>query len=212
VLNSPLRLVDPSGECSAPPDLKEGEVGLCVATFISKAKVGKFDSGDGDNRGPVGNDPEATSRQTIHIKVKPLKETGEFRVEAKSTAGISKYRGGEAPGRADMGLTRTSPRVDRETGNLTLPFRATAINGALDRGIPFSPTGVIKTNINVIVTPDSAVGVGAGGSRTAFPSVEVFRYEAGAESTPTPILILGETHERDLNAPLIPIPEVKPKK
>ena len=65
VVNNPLKFVDPSGLCSVPTGLKQGQVGICFEAFIAASRVGPGGMGHGDGRGFAGNDPSLTARVTV---------------------------------------------------------------------------------------------------------------------------------------------------
>src|SRR5207237_962804 len=42
VANNPLNKTDPTGKCSAPKGLLEGQVGVCIEAFIAAARIGRI--------------------------------------------------------------------------------------------------------------------------------------------------------------------------
>ncbi len=69
VLNNPLNLVDPSGLCSVPKDLKAGQVGICLEAFIKSKNLGTLGLGKGDNREHASDDPSLLSRVTLWVVI-----------------------------------------------------------------------------------------------------------------------------------------------
>lgn len=63
--NNPLSKADPDGHCNAPSNLKAGQVGVCVASYISTKSFDLI--GDGDNIGPNGNGGSSRIQTTFTV-------------------------------------------------------------------------------------------------------------------------------------------------
>jgi hypothetical protein len=87
-------------------------------------------------------------------------------------------------------------------------------NPALHPGIVWSNStnalakDSIKTTINMDITSEGKVGI-EGGMRTAYPSLEIYSYSPGGQSTS--ILQMQEHSPSDLAKQNQPIPEVAPQ-
>jgi len=163
-----LKFIDPDGRCSAPAGIKSGQIGICIGSYISAKRIGLV--GQGNDRGPVGNDPKATFKAQVQIVVEPSKASIE---SARTEAGMSAvYIGGVGsygrPGTASSEIS--TPTVD-SNGNIHLTVSTTATNGL--SFLPFAPKESIDLSIQLTVTPEGAVGV-EGGTRDGYPSLEVF--------------------------------------
>lgn len=207
VRNNPLRFIDPTGRCSAPA-VKEGETGICINTYIAAKKVGG--AGDGDNRGPAPNDPKATYRQEIQVAVNPT--TGTIRL-VKDDAGVSSASVGPFPltprvkGTSETMVSSELTTHTNEDGNRMFGVVSEGVNGL--SSLPFAPKDSIKTAIDFSVTPDGKIGID-GGSRTAFPSIEIYRYDAAGK--PMTLLQVKESgNVGDLCCRNQPIQRVKPR-
>jgi RHS repeat-associated protein len=207
VRNNPLRFIDPTGRCSAPA-VKQGETGICIDTYIAARKVGG--PGDGDNRGPAPNDPKATYRQEIQIAVNPT--SGSVRL-VKNDAGVSSASIGPIPltgsvkGTSETAISSQLTTHTNDDGNRMFGVVSEGVNGLA--GLPFSPKESIKTAIDFSVTPDGKIGID-GGSRTAFPSIEIYSYDSAGK--PTTLLQIKESgNVGDLCCRNQPIHRVKPR-
>jgi len=80
------------------------------------------------------------------------------------------------------------------------------MNGLHD--LPGAPKDSIKTTINMDITSEGKVGI-EGGMRTAYPSLEIYSYSPGGQSTS--ILQMQEHSPSDLANQNQPIPQVAPQ-
>lgn len=72
VLADPVNAVDPTGKCQQPTGLSPGQIGICVATFISTSTVPNSPTlftGLGDDRGPMSDG--GTYREEFEIIFDP---------------------------------------------------------------------------------------------------------------------------------------------
>ena len=206
--NNPLGGTDPDGHCSS-PSVGKGQVGVCVDYYISTKTVdphGLGSLGLGDNRGPTGDDTESRYR----VEIKLVVEDGQLvhSVQETDEPGISKTKIG--PSLVGDEKTTTSTSVD-DNGSMHIDLQTTAINGYQKAGVPGAPPGQIEGDVKLVVTPDGKVGTDAGGSRTAFPALEIYKYQSG--QSPTQILNMPQSSDsKDLTrGKTQTIPQVQPQ-
>ncbi|WP_031496173.1 RHS repeat-associated core domain-containing protein [Bryobacter aggregatus] len=212
--NNPLRFVDPNGMCSGPP-LQAGEMGVCIDLYIAAPKIGVI--GEGDNRGPAPNDPKATYRQELQLALNP--KTGGVRV-VKDDPGVSEVLvvpdelGKLSPTLAAKGTSSTSvsPTTTDKQGNHHFAIYNEALNGIAS--LPYiskvAISDTIKTDVKFVFTPDGKVGLDPGGTRTAYPSIEIYRYDQSGK--PTTLLQQKESgNPADLCCRNQSIPRVSPR-
>jgi RHS repeat-associated protein len=189
-LNHPVGLVDPDGRCSRPAGVEGRRVGICIGVFIAAPRIGGV--GLGDNRGPVGDDPNATYRAQVQIVFDP----GTGSLDAVVTdAGVSSvlFKGLGRKGTATSRVSR--PRVD-EGGTAHFRVSLTATNGLAF--LPFAPKETIDMVMGLMVTSDGRVGI-SGGMRDGYPSLEVFAYDG--EGNMRKVIFLPETDPEALRPP-----------
>ena len=139
-------------------------------------------------------------------------KTGSVRL-LKDDAGVSSASIGPFPLTPSVkGTSRTlvsselTAHTDEE-GNRTFGVVSEGLNGL--SSLPFAPKDTIKTAIDFTVTPDGKIGID-GGSRTAFPSIEIYTYDTAGR--PTALLQVKESgNVADLCCRNQPIPRVKPR-
>jgi RHS repeat-associated protein len=212
--NNPHRFVDPNGLCSAPA-VKPGETGVCIDLYISAPTIGII--GLGDNRGPAPNDPSATYRQELQLALNA--KSGGVRI-VKDDPGVSEGLpvtddlGNTGPTIALKGSSKTfvSPTTTDKQGNHHFAIYNEALNGVAN--LPaiglLAPQDTIKTDLKFVFTPDGKVGLDPGGTRTAYPSIEIYRYDGGGK--PTTIFQRKESgNPADLCCRNQAIPRVSPR-
>jgi RHS repeat-associated protein len=199
VYNNPCRYTDPDGHCGTPKGLKPGQVGICVASYISSRLVSVFGiptPGKGDNRGPNGQG--GSSRIEVRVVVDPAKGTVEKTNEAMGTSGIvHKELGPKGTGGVDVGGLGKD-----EKGNLYFQIHQ---NGESRIAGVF---GNIENHLNMVVTTDSRVGITDSSTAKDFPSLEVYKYTMDAKGNVTTTLITNKRESgniRDLGKPEKPI-------
>ncbi|WP_155121178.1 hypothetical protein [Bryobacter aggregatus] len=154
------------------------------STTYSGTKIGLI--GEGDNRGPAANDPKATYRQELQLALNS--KTGGVRV-VKNDPGVSEVLvvpdelGNLSPTLAAKGTSNTSvsPTTTDKQGDHHFAIYNEALNGFA--ALPGAPKDAIKTDIKFVFTPDGKVGLDPGGTRTAYPSIEIYRYDQSGKPT-----------------------------
>ena len=206
--NNPLSKADPDGHCSS-PSVGKGQVGICIDYYISTKTVAPHGPGSlglGDNRGPMANDTESRYR----VEIKLVIENGQLIHSMKETdqPGISRTKIGPPL----TGKEKTTPTMSvDDKGNMHIDLQTTAVNGYQANSMPFAPPGQIEGDIRLVVTPDGQVGTDPGGSRTAYPALEIYKYQPGQD--PTQILNMPQSSDStDLTrGKTQPIPQVQPQ-
>jgi RHS repeat-associated protein len=187
--NNPVSKKDINGHCSAPTGLLSGQVGLCVETFIGAKTIHGL--GRGDNRGPVGNDKNATFRTDESFIIDLLSHQAQRSAPAK--AGVSKtIIGISREGSVESDMKQS---YDSSKGELTLTIRATGLNG-----LWFLPgvSGEIEHAINITFDKNGKV-VALNGIRKAYPSLEIWTYDS--KGNPHLVRYVPEQDPDDLNYP-----------
>ena len=198
-LNNPLRYVDPDGKCSAPA-VGHGQVGICVEAFIQKKWV--LWPGRGDNRGPVGNDKNATFKVHYDIVI----DLKSHKIDHHRAAGVSGLfcRNCGPTGTAETSVDNR--KVDKN-GNVTFTLHATGENGFSWAINPIK--GEIDHVLLFKVAPDGSVSI-EGGLRKAYPSLEVWIYDDKGNFRR--LLFISEHKKEDLdNRPDQEIPPTQPQ-
>jgi RHS repeat-associated protein len=209
VSNNPLGKVDSDGHCSAPSGLKSGQVGVCIDTYIQARTVPVAVPGAGlafgDGRGPASNNKNATYRQEIQLVMTP---GGKPQMVKNDGGGsIAESFGVVVYGKGQSNTTVSDPITDKD-GTEHFNVSSTGLNGLA--WVPFAPTDTIKTSLNFSVTADGKVGLDTGGTRTAYPSIEVYSY--GSDGSTRSLLQRTESGNiDDLKRQNQPIPAVSPQ-
>ncbi|HEU4405329.1 MAG TPA: toxin TcdB middle/N-terminal domain-containing protein [Polyangiaceae bacterium] len=182
--DNPLRFVDPSGGCAVPADLKAGQVGICIDTFIASKRLG--DSlwknglsylGFGDNRTFAPNDSQSTFRSRTSLVVDFAKS--ERRIHNETVSGVSKVDfAPDLTGKAEASVGDET--LDKQ-GNLTFSVSGKAINGHRLWHVPFSPSESIDFKFNLKVSRDGRVSVLPGSLHDGYPSYEIYSYTKGKD-------------------------------
>jgi RHS repeat-associated protein len=167
VRNNPLSKDDPDGHCGTPSGLGPGQVGVCVASYISSNTVGVI--GRGDGRGPNGQG--GTSRIETRLVVDPSKHTATKTDETINRSGIIvKDVGPKGVGGSNVSSTQTDKQ-----GNTYFQVSQDA-HSSYSKILGVDVLGSIDNHLNLAVTPDGKVGIDPGSSAKDFPSLEVFKY------------------------------------
>lgn len=177
--NNPLSKADPDGHCNAPSNLKAGQVGVCVASYISTKS---FDFiGDGDNRGPNGNGGSSRIQTTFTVD---LHSGATEKLEDGDQVAKSTLAGGNAPLQG-AGSSTVSPGATVDTnGNMHVSVDQSA-HSAYDVG---GALGGISNHVNLNITPTGQVGVDAGSTARQFPALEVYRYTTDGTTVTTTLV------------------------
>jgi len=205
--NNPLRFVDIGGKCTAPAGVGQGQVGVCIEAYIAAPRIGGL--GFGDNRGTLANG--GTFRYQFQAVI-DTRAAGNPIVSEHDEAGRSQVgvRAGSVslPLASSSGIenTNVSKPTQDNNGNIHFTVGANALNGFA--GFPFAPTGTIQLSVPLVVSPQGTVGVDPGGSRSAYPSLEIYSYDSAGN--PTSVLQMGETKPSDLGSLNQAIPAVPP--
>jgi RHS repeat-associated protein len=209
VFNNPLALIDPKGQCTAPA-VGKGQVGVCVDLYVAAPTINGL--GKGDNRGPAPNESSATYRTEVQLAIDP--KNGTVKV-VKNDAGESKasiVRIPGSPAELDIShkgssITNVSNVSTDKDGDTHFHMSNVGLNGL--SSLPGAPKDTIKTDLNFVATPDGKVGLDPGGMRTAYPSLEIYRYDSGGN--PTTILQVSEKNPGDLCCENQKVPAVPPQ-
>jgi RHS repeat-associated protein len=203
VRNNPLSRADPDGHCDAPSNLKAGQVGVCVASYISSKT---FDVvGDGDNRGTNGNG--GTSRIQTTFTIDPTTGKTDKPADGDKVA-QSTLLGGHLAAQG-TGTSQVSPTATADSnGNLHLSVDQSAQSAYDKAGV----LGDISNHINLQVTPGGQVGVDAGSTARQFPALEIYRYTTdGTTVTTTLVHNYTETTPSALHRPEQPLAPQAPQ-
>jgi RHS repeat-associated protein len=168
VRNQPTSLIDPNGECTAPP----GGNGVCLDLYIPTQTVpGSFGLGLGDNRGPHSDG--GTFRDQILITADP--STGIAVVtDQPGTSEIGAF------GVAIFGMEGTANSTVTGSmnadGSMTLNINETALNAFAGLGILDQP---IEMSISLTANTDGTWTVNSGSTYSGYPALEGFAYQNG---------------------------------
>lgn len=108
--------------------------------------------------------------------------------------------------------TFVSPTTTDRQGNHHFAIYNEALNGIANLPVigPFAPQDTIKTDVKFVFTPGGKVGLDPGGTRTAFPSIEIYRYDSSGK--PTTLYQRKESgNPADLCCRNQPIPRISPR-
>jgi RHS repeat-associated protein len=198
VYNNPCRYVDPDGHCGTPSGLKPGQVGICVASYISGKTVPKsLWLGAGDGRGPNGQGGTSRIEVRVAVDVKEVKVT-----KTDETMGTSGILHKEAGFKGTGGVQVSSPNTD-EKGNVYFQINQHATSTS-----PAALWGSIDNHLNMVVTTDGRVGVTPSSTAKDYPSLEVFKYTVDDKGKVTTTMILDKKESGnigDLSKPEKPI-------
>jgi len=175
-LDNPLRFLDVEGKCSAPA-VGNGQVGVCIASYIGARSIGVV--GFGDNRGP--NSHGGTFRTEDQLVVDLAHHSVQKGVPTQaggSQVGVPQA-GIVAYSRQGTAITNISAVTTDKHGNMHFTVTTTGINGFY--GWPGAPTGTIHFSFQFQVSPSGEVTI-VGGSRVVFPSIEVYSYDASGNA------------------------------
>ncbi|MBV8518282.1 MAG: hypothetical protein JO197_12865 [Acidobacteria bacterium] len=154
VRNNPFNKTDLTGKCEDP-----GGAGtrLCIATFIPQKTFGGF---KGDNRGPNPTGGTFRTQQTINVTKPSLRGV----IKEKFTPGVSVF--GSKARQAEVAGQEVSP------SSKGIVAKAQASDGLLYGVAP-------NLEYDLTFEPTGDGGLKVTGTHTAFPSLEVWRYEDG---------------------------------
>jgi len=166
-LNNPLAFTDPNGECAVPAGLESGQVGICIEAFIASARIGGL--GLGDKRSFTPNDPSATARLSLKMRIDPKSKVI---LEDSIKAGASK-----------VGLT--------DRFSIGLAGEATLVKGSYTAGDSMelrlfmqgtngwefaNDFGTIEALIHLSISENGEVQLGPGSTTKEYPSIEGYSY------------------------------------
>jgi RHS repeat-associated protein len=192
--NSPLNYIDPDGRCAVPSGLQQGQVGICIESFISSPRIGGV--GFGDNRSFTPNDSSATFRTSLRMIIDP--KTGNILRQSKeagtSEVGITKPLVG-----LKGTTTLTGGSSTDNDGVHHYSFFITGLNGFS----ALNSFGVINILVNMSVDQAGKVSVNSGSSAKGFPSIEGFAYKIIQGELVVQVLFkVQEQDPSKLNGPL----------
>ena len=181
---------------------------MCIDLYIAAKTIGGL--GHGDDRGPSSSG--GSYRAEMQLAIDP--GSGSVGL-VKDDAGVSKAKIIGVPdsplelsiSRKGTSSTTLSPVTTDDQGNMHFAVYNEATNGL--KALPGAPQDSIKTDIKFVVTPSGAVGLDPGGSRTAYPSMEIYKYDGSGKATT--ILQVLERKPEDLCCRNQPIPRVPPQ-
>ncbi|MDC0714753.1 FG-GAP-like repeat-containing protein [Stigmatella sp. ncwal1] len=184
---SPVNFVDPEGTCSAPAGLKVGEVGICIESFISTKYV-PGTPGLGDNRTFAPDNASKTSRTTSWLKVSiaDAEKGGQkgvaISVSQAHQAGVSEATpiGPGIQGTNENQVKIAGYNFDKDYA--VISYQTRGVNG-WNWAWPFITKEAIDLQLNLTITRDGKVGLGAGGKHDGYPSYGVYAYSRQADGT-----------------------------
>lgn len=186
-LNNPANRVDPDGRCSVPHGLRQGQVGLCIESFIASATIGGI--GRGDHRTFAANNPNLTYRIQTQLIVDPQ---GGRIVAMNPTAGISGVIGKNWGGRG----TNESTIANASASSNGLSFTLNASGTNWWHWAPGAPKGSIMWHLNFHVSPAGGVDIAAGSSISAYPSTAIYAYQMNSTG-----LVIDHLYTHDETTP-----------
>jgi RHS repeat-associated protein len=194
VHNNPLHLVDPSGKCAAPSGLQEGQVGICIDSFIAAPRI--YIAGLGDDRPAASNDPTATYRTSLQMIIDP--SSGAI-VRQTLDAGVSKVG---LTNDLSLGLKGTAGvqggSADVGNGMHLYSLTVTGQNG----WSALNTLGSITFNANFTVAANGNVAAEASTTK-GYPSIEGFAYKfVDGQLVVQLIFSFQEHNPSDLNGPV----------
>ncbi|WP_158942887.1 RHS repeat-associated core domain-containing protein [Granulicella sp. S190] len=205
VRNNPLSRADSDGHCDAPSNLKAGQVGVCVASYISSSRFGPLGIGNGDNRGTNGNGGSSRIQTTFTIDPTTGSTDKPKDGDVVAKSGIL----GQSGGLQGSGSSQISPTATTDAnGNMHVSVDQSA-KSAYDVG---GALGDISNHINLTVTPGGQVGVDAGSTARQYPALEIYRYTTdGTTVTTTLVHNYQETTPSALKQPEKPLTPQAPQ-
>jgi hypothetical protein len=177
---APSVLWDPDGQCSAPIGLQKGEVGICFEAFIADKYVGLKYVGRGDDRTFQSDDPKATARFQVQLRVAPTEkwQVIEERISSHRSGVFGKNTGPHG----NLLILREGEGKRDEKGHTNLRYDVKALNGVADTNgyflrflTPRDLSEPIDWTLKLHFGLDGRVNI-AGGSHDAFPSYGVYGY------------------------------------
>ncbi len=173
--DNPTTVTDTSGLCSA-PDVAEGDVGICLETYIQRAHFGFGWLGEGDDRGPNPYGGSFRTQTMIDASV----SGGTAR--EKTTAGVSRTLVG--PSLRGVAHDWISGVQKAKDGSLSFTVHVYGENGYEAHGVPGAPGGWIEMAITLKVTPGGKVSVVKDkSSAKKFPSMSIYSYDSNGTAT-----------------------------
>jgi RHS repeat-associated protein len=189
VHNNPLGMIDPNGESSEPAGLTSGQVGVCVDLFIAAPTIGDFGifNGVGDDRGPVGDDPDATFRVEYSIVYDSNNDM--VSVSVTTDPSVVSFMGGLFTASLTGNTTGPINATANADGSWTVSIDTSSLNGSA-AAPAFAPDQPILLDMSLTISPDGTVDAD-GGERSAFPSLEVWSYQP--DQDPYNVLYIPES-------------------
>jgi RHS repeat-associated protein len=205
--DDPVNNSDPSGKCQQPSGLGQGQVGVCVGTFISTPTVpggdwGPIGAGLGNNRGPDSSG--GGYKDQFEVTYDPT--TGSVGVLAQVSESFVSLGGGYIGALSAQGQftqLAINDYID-PNGNAQVSIVASAENGFASTFLaPLAPTGTINLSIWLTITPEGQVTVNPGSTYSGYPSLEIWTYQQGQ---PPQVLSIAEGSISSLGTWNTPIP------
>jgi RHS repeat-associated protein len=197
--NNSLSNTDPTGKCSAPKGLQEGQVGVCIEAFIAAARIGLV--GFGDRRGFTRNDSDASARVSFKAIIDPHKGTivDQFLRPGVTKAGLL------TPAIAVQGTADLQAASTTTDNGTKFGFFINAKNG-LSAVNTFGSISIlaildVSKSGNITVDPNSRT--------KGYPSIEGYQYKmVNGQLVIETLFQLPETETKALKGPM-DVPLVK---
>jgi RHS repeat-associated protein len=178
---------DPDGKCAAPIGLKQGEVGVCFEAFIASKYVGIPFVGRGDDRTFAGNDPDATARFQLRLRIVP---TGKFPiVDQQLFSNRSGIFAKDLGPHGDVFVNKETSKTPK--GDLDIKYDVSALNGVRNSLgyqfrflVPHDINEPIDLTLKLRVTLAGKVSI-TGGEHDGYPSYGVYVYRQTAKGLET---------------------------
>lgn len=142
-------------------------MGVCIESFIAASRIGLI--GFGDGRSFTADDPEATSRTSLRLRIDPT--TGRILSDSQA-AGVTRVGLTKSLSLKQRGTTRVFSDSFMAGDETNFFFLIKGENGFED----VVPLGSIEIYVHFAVSNNGAVTLGPSSSTKAYPSIEGYAY------------------------------------